>query len=96
MINTNEYASQLLFQAAKQTEQLILAQLNDFISRGLIEVEMGPMSLVQTEISKQVEMRQTVQLRLKDREYIKKLEQDNEALRCEIKMLLNIKERETK
>jgi hypothetical protein len=83
-----------MFDAAKQTENIILEQLNDFISRGLIEVEMGEMSLVQTEISKQVELRQTVKLRLKDREYITKLEQDNAALRHEIKMLLNIKERE--
>jgi hypothetical protein len=96
MIHTNEYASKLLFEASKQTERLILDQLNDFISRGLIEIEMGPMTLVNSQISTQVEMRQTVQLRLKDREYIKKLEQDNEALRYEIKMLLNIKERESK
>lgn len=96
MLNTSEYASHLLFEAGKQTERFILEQLNDFISRGLIECELGEMTLVQTQVSKNVEMRQTVKLRLKDKEYITKLEQDNEALRYEIKMLLNIKDRESK
>ena len=74
-------ASDLAFEVAKQTEESILAQLNDFISRGLLEIEMGPITFVSSDISMRVEVRQRVALKLKDKEYIQKLEAENKELR---------------
>lgn len=64
-------------EASQHRESLILGQLNDFVSRGLIIVESGPMSMVRDQFGpnpNELQIRQTVTLRLKDREYIESLE----------------------
>lgn len=71
MINT------ALKDIAKQQESIILAQLNDFVSRGLILIEQGPMQIVQDEYSDKLVLKSSVRLILKDKEYIEKLEKIN-------------------
>jgi len=64
---------------SKATEASIMAQLNDFISRGLIIVEHGPMSFTRNPLKDpyKINIEQTVSLKLKDKEYIEKLEAEN-------------------
>jgi len=66
--------SDLCLEVAKKTEETILEQLNEFISRGLIVVEVGNWSLVHDQNSDKVTMNRQVKLVLKDKEYIEKLE----------------------
>jgi hypothetical protein len=70
----NEAASMLMEQTAKATEASILEQLNDFISRGLIEVQTTNLQLVQSADYGKIEIRHAVKLVLKDKEYIEQLE----------------------
>jgi hypothetical protein len=77
MFNTNDLnsvASDLCRETAKQTEDIILDQLNEFISRGLIVVEKGPMTLIHDSYLDKITINQSVSLKLKDQEYIEKLE----------------------
>lgn len=72
-------------------EKSILSQLNDFISRGLIEVRIKGTQFVMAHDSATVEYREVVELVLKDKEYIEKLEKENAELKSyaeEIKKLL--------
>jgi hypothetical protein len=74
---TNELSSRV----AKQTELSILQQLSDFVSRGLIIVEHGPMVLTHSVNNSGIEIKQTIELKLKDKEYIERLEKENERYR---------------
>lgn len=67
-------ATEIVDKVAKATEQSILQQLNDFVSRGLIEVQQTVPQFVRSFDSDVVEIRQSVTLVLKDKEYIEKLE----------------------
>jgi hypothetical protein len=75
-------ASDVARAAAKQTEHLILEQLNDFVSRGLLVIELGPMSFYRdvTTPDYTLKISQSVKLVLKDKEYIEKLEAKNKEL----------------
>lgn len=72
-----------LFDVAQQTENAILEQLNDFISRGLLVVETQGPTLIQeaTPTGSVLKVRNTTKLKLKDQEYIQKLETENKELR---------------
>lgn len=80
-----EMMSSIATQVAAKTQSCILDQLNDFISRGLIEIQMGPMTFVQSDDfasnKNEVRIAQSCKLVLKDREYIEKLESENKELR---------------
>lgn len=73
----------------KSTENLFLDQLNEFVSRGLIIVEITEPVLCQSVTTDKIEIRQSCRLLLKDQEYIKKLEAENSAL---LKQLNKIQE----
>ncbi len=80
----NEMASEV----AKHTENMILEQLNELISRGLLIVEKGPMSLTTCDSHfsdirdpYKIKVSQIVRLVLKDREYIERLEKENAQMR---------------
>lgn len=68
-------AEDLTREINKQASDLILKQLNDFISRGLIEIKIGDSFLVRDEYNDKIELKQSVELILKDKEYILKLEE---------------------
>jgi len=72
-------------------EKSILSQLNDFISRGLIDVQVKGQQFVMAHDSPAIEYREVVELVLKDKEYIEKLEKENTELKAyveEIRSLL--------
>lgn len=59
---------------AKEKESAIMEQLNDFVSRGLIEIQETQPQFVRSELEDKIEVRQSVKLVLKDKEYIEQLE----------------------
>lgn len=72
---------------AKQTEDLLMEQLNELVSRGLIVIEQGPMTLIEearqpftSPPGHRIRLCQTVRLVLKDQEYIEALEHRNKEL----------------
>lgn len=76
----------------KKNEELILEQLNDFVRRGLISIECGPMSLVRDLDQDKISISQTVRLVLKDKEYIEKLELENSQLKELVREIGKFKE----
>jgi hypothetical protein len=84
-------ALEVATKVAKERESLIVSQLNDFISRGLIEVVVKGTQFVRSPDSANIEYRESVELVLKDKEYIENLEKENAELKSyiyEIKKLL--------
>jgi|LakMenE01Jun11ns_1017448.scaffolds.fasta_scaffold9353858_1 hypothetical protein len=84
-------AEKLAKAVTKAREESILSQLNDFISRELIEVRIMGTQFVRIPDSTAIEYREVVKLVLKDREYIEKIEKENAELKSyveEIKKLL--------
>jgi hypothetical protein len=71
--------------AAESRQAAIVEQLNEFILRGLIVVEVKGGSLYKLPHSNTIEYRETVKLVLKDQEYI-------ETLEAEIAQLKQFKE----
>lgn len=77
----DEIVREVAYECARQTEESILAQLNDFISRGLIIVEQTGPIFVAEQDSARLSIRHSVNLKLKDKEYILSLERQLEELR---------------
>lgn len=70
----------------KQQERLILAQFADLVGKGLLEIQIGPLQLVQirpdpTKPDVRFEMQQSVVVIPKEHEYIKKLESEISQLK---------------
>ena len=78
--NFNSIAKEL----AKQSETILLDQLNEFISRGLIVVHHGPTGFVHDPYTNKVTIQSSVKLVLKDQDYIEQLEKENKALKEQI------------
>lgn len=74
----------------KQKDDLILTSLNDLISRDLLVIEEGPMTLTRDEASNKVVLSQQVRLVLKDKEYIENLETENNKMRNELKEIKDL------
>jgi len=68
----------------KQIDESILGQLNDLISRGLLVVEQKSPVLVQDSGSSQIRITTFIRLKLKDQEYIEKLELENKELKKDV------------
>lgn len=91
MFQTN-YLQKIVEKVSKAREETIMDQLNDFISRGLIEVQIIGSQFVRSADSNNVVFTESVRLVLKDKEYIEKLEKENAELKeykKEILRLLN-------
>ena len=74
-------------------------QLNELVSKGLLVIELGEPIIVHDEHSSKVEIKRSVKINLKDKEYIESLEKENAKLKEQIKILMNIKkdlDKETK
>ena len=65
-----------------------MLQLNEFIKRGLILIERGPMTFVKEPNSNRVTIRATAKLLLRDQEYISQLEKENEEMRATIRKMM--------
>lgn len=70
----SDAAMKLAKDMSQKTEESILEQLNDFVSRGLIEIQLTQPILVRSSDSSKLEIRQGCVLVLKDKEYILDLE----------------------
>ncbi len=90
MTTISNIATQIARQAADATETAILEQLNDFVSRGLIELKLGPQVITQDMHSAKLNIAQSVSLVLKDKEYIEKLETENKQLKELIKKMKEV------
>jgi len=71
----------LMEKLSDDTDKKLMQQLNWLVSRGLLVVELGPMTIVQEAHSLNIRAEQTVELVLKDKEYIERLEKENTELR---------------
>lgn len=80
MNTANDVVREIANDIRVSTEKVILEQLNDFISRGLIVIESTQPILVQDPTSASLKIVQHVKLTLKDKEYIVKLEEENKRL----------------
>jgi hypothetical protein len=80
-----DQALELAKRAAESRQTAIVEQLNEFISRGLLVIEVKGSSLCKLPHSGTIEYRETVKLVLKDQEYI-------ETLEAEIAQLKQFKE----
>ena len=78
-----QQTERMVQQVAEQAEGLILEQLNDLVSRGLLVVELGPLSFYSTSNldGTHLKVHRTVKLVLKDKEYIETLEAENAKLK---------------
>lgn len=81
MNDMNSIVKELAHDIHAATEKEILDQLNDFVSRGLIVIEMTQPVLVQDWNSHVIKVSQKVKLTLKDKEYIEKLEKENQEMK---------------
>lgn len=86
MYTTNSLIQKVTEDLLRQKENLLMEQLNDFISRGLIEIqETQPVIVKEVNLLEpdgfKLTLRQSVRLVLKDKEYIKKLEEENKDLK---------------
>ena len=84
----------VLHKLMKQKEQLLLDQLGELVSRGLLVIEETPAIFVKSlyddlrpDGDYKFELRQTVRFVLKDQEYIEKLEKENKELQSTIDSL---------
>lgn len=75
-------ADELAKKVAKAREDIIVASINDFISRGLIEIRVVSSGFIRTPDSSDIQYRESVELVLKDKEYIEKLEKENAELKA--------------
>lgn len=78
MDHANRTAMEMVKQISAQKEALIMEQLNELISRGLLVVEQTEPVLIEeydpmTNLPR-VEFKQSIKLKLKDQEYIEQLE----------------------
>lgn len=83
--STMTQASELALAVETQIHEKIMAQLNWFISRGLIEVKRGE-AIFTSEVDRVtgkyvVRYSSTAELVLKDKEYIEKLENENKTMK---------------
>lgn len=91
----HESLNSALLEVNKQTESIILSQLNELISRGLLVIESTQPVLVadydlyhngtfNRDKPYNIRLQQMVKLKLKDQEYIEKLEKENEELKKQV------------
>lgn len=71
---SHNMALDLVKKMSKEQDNQILKQLNEFISRGLIEVEITNPTFVMDYDSSELKVSQSVRLVLKDQAYVESLE----------------------
>jgi len=80
-VNSMDLVRDLMEKLSDDTDKKLMQQLNWLVSRGLLVVELGPMTIVQEAHTPYLRAEQTVELVLKDKEYIERLEKENTELR---------------
>lgn len=74
-------ASYIAEQTARATENEIMKQLNELISRGLLDIEMTGPLLTKDMLTNEIRVSQSVKLHLRDKAYIERLEKENAELK---------------
>lgn len=80
-MNIATRADELIKNISEAIERSVLDQLQDFVSRDLISIEYGPPQLMSLPNDTKLEFRQTVTLKLRDKEYIEEIEAENKKLK---------------
>ncbi len=80
-VHSSLHLSEVFDDIAKQSTAVILSQLNWLIDRGLLEVRKGSPRLVQEYDTSTVKLAWDLEITVKDKEYIEKLEQTIESLK---------------
>lgn len=92
MINYNTYVNDILQDLARQKDQLIIDQLGDLLQRGLLVIESTQPVLVESydpsHNKNKIELKQSVKLVLKDKEYIERLEKENAELKAQLQVFI--------
>ena len=89
-INQSTMMSDLGQRIAKARDEKLCEQLSWFVKRGLLVVEQGPMQFIQEVDSMEIRIVQIVELQLKDKEYIEKLEEENKMLKQSFDFLKSV------
>ena len=82
------YTDKLQHEFMRQEERILLDQLGDLLSRGLLVIESTSPVLIQTDRPDggyNLKLERSVRLTLKDMEYIKKIEDENQELKARLK-----------
>lgn len=93
VFNTENYIKNALIDLLKQQENIVLGQLGELVTAGLIEIQSTSPVLVQEPMSDKIVLRQAVKLHFKGYERIQELEKENELLKTDLKNILYLKER---
>lgn len=80
-INTAELLSDVSKMVSQETENKILKQLSWFIERNLLVIHSSQPVLTYDEFSRELKVSQQVELVLKDKEYVEKLEKENSEMK---------------
>jgi len=90
-MNTANHIDGIIKDLMVQQEQLLLDQLGDLVSKGLLICERGPISMYE-DVTRpySYKVSQQVKFVLKDKEYITKLEQENKELKEHLRLILHI------
>lgn len=80
----DKFLKEIFSKQSEAIENVIAHQLNEFISRGLIVVERTHSSLVRSATEDKIEIREAIKLKLKDQEYVERLEKENNDLKQKI------------
>jgi len=83
----HKYFTELMGDLFKQKEAILLEQLNDLVTKGLLVIEETKPVLVQDSDTPKIILRQAVRLALKDKEYIQKLETENAELKAKLEAI---------
>lgn len=75
------YLSKIIEDIGLQKEALIMKELNELISRGLLVLEETEMKLVRDQDSNAIKLSQGIVIKLKDQEYIEQLEKENSMMK---------------
>lgn len=93
MFNLDQQVSKLVREVAEKKDAMIREQLSELISRGLIIVEETEPTIV-THMDPvkgpQIEFRQACKLVLRDKEYIVKLENENNDLKLKLEKMAHL------
>lgn len=89
MRNMQDTITEISEEVALQTEKAIFEQLQELISRDLLVVEARGVELYQDMTSDKIKIGQNIRLKLKDQEYIEKLETELEEYKKIITTLRN-------
>lgn len=87
--NINNQMHQVIEDLARQSENIILEQLNDLIKLDLLMIESTQPILIQDPLSHKIQIKQAVKLTYRDKEVIKRLTEENETLRSQLTAIQN-------